>query len=140
MSTESNRCLLPVNREKGANSVKRAIFCLAGLVLLAGCTTPSSRIVGMSLGMSPDDVLGVMGSPFAVRAAKMYEGGGSAEVWEYIPPVFSRAAFSDKYDKTYWVFFEDGKVVQWGEPGDFSGDSTTGNVPVKDYTDKKRAR
>jgi len=126
--------------EKGAGSVKRVLCCLAGIILLAGCTTPSTRIVSMSLGMSPAEVMDVMGPPFAVRAAKVYEEGGIAEVWEYIPPVFSRAAFSDKYDKTYWVFFEDGKVVQWGEPGDFSGQTTTKDVPVMDYTDKKRAR
>lgn len=118
--------------------MKRALGFVVLAVLLVGCTTPSTKIVGMSLGMSHDEVQEVMGPPFAVRAAKMYEGGAAAEVWEYVPPVFSRAAFSDKYDKTYWVFFENGKVVQWGEPGDFSGSETAGNVPIKDYTDKKK--
>lgn len=120
--------------------MKKALGFVVLAVLLAGCTTPSSRVVGMSLGMSQDEVREVMGAPFAVRASKVYEGGSTAEVWEYVPPVFSRAAFSDKYDRTYWVYFENGQVVQWGEPGDFSGSDTVGSVPVKDYSDKKSAR
>lgn len=134
-------CLSPAFwPEKGVGPVKRALGFVVLAVLLVGCTTPSTKIVGMSLGMSPDEVREVMGSPFAVRAAKVYEGGMTAEVWEYVPPVFSRAAFSDKYDKTYWVFFEAGRVVQWGEPGDFSGTDTVGAVPVKDYSERKLTR
>jgi outer membrane protein assembly factor BamE (lipoprotein component of BamABCDE complex) len=118
--------------------VSKALCFALMVVLLAGCaTTPSTKIVNLALGMTQDEVKQVMGTPFAVRASKMYDGGGSAQVWEYIPPVFSRAAFSDKYDKTYWVYLENGKVVQWGEPGDFSGSETVGNVAVRDYTNKK---
>jgi hypothetical protein len=109
-----------------------AVFC-------SGCqTTPSAHIVQIELGMSPDQVKKIMGPPFTIRAAKQYENGESSAVWEYIAPVFSSAAFSDKYDKTYWIMFENGKVVQWGEPGDFSGtDTISGSVPVKDYFNKK---
>jgi len=91
--------------------------------------------------MTPDQVRKIMGDPYTVRAAKTYEGGETAEIWEYIAPVFSAAAFSDKYDKSYWVFFQNGKVVQWGEPGDFSGtDSATGVMLVKDFYNKKLMR
>ena len=109
-----------------------AVFC-------SGCqTTPSAHIAQLELGMGPDQVKKVMGEPFTIRAAKQYENGESTAVWEYIAPVFSSAAFSDKYDKTYWIIFENGKVVQWGEPGDFSGaDTATGNVLTKDYFNKK---
>jgi hypothetical protein len=45
------------------------------------------------------------------------------------------------YPKTYWVFFENGKVVQWGEPGDFSGQQISGTaVPVGDYSKQKTIR
>jgi hypothetical protein len=121
--------------------VKKALLVVALLmaVLSSGCmTTPSSHIGQLQLGMDPDQVLKIMGPPFTIRASKQYEKGETTAVWEYIAPVFSSAAFSDKYDKTYWIMFENDKVVQWGEPGDFSGtDTISGAVPVKDYFNKK---
>lgn len=113
--------------------VKTTVALLAAVFMVCGCITPSQKIGGLSLGMTPTDVHNVMGPPFAVRAAKTYEDGTTAQVWEYVPPVFSRAAFSDKYDKTYWVYFVNDKVVQWGEPGDFTTHDTTRDVTVKDY-------
>jgi outer membrane protein assembly factor BamE (lipoprotein component of BamABCDE complex) len=124
--------------------VKKAL--LVSVLLMAvfgsGCmSTPSAHIVQLQLGMTTDQVKKIMGSPFTVRASKQYENGESSAVWEYIAPVFSSAAFSDKYDKTYWIMFENGKVVQWGEPGDFSGESTaTGNVLISDYFNKKKLK
>ena len=121
--------------------MKQALLVVALLVAIvcSGCmTTPSAHIGQIQLGMDPDQVTKIMGPPFTVRAAKQYENGETTAVWEYIAPVFSSAAFSDKYDKTYWIMFENGKVVQWGEPGDFSGtDTLSGTVPVKDYFNKK---
>ncbi len=117
--------------------MKKMFVWVAAAMVLAGCVTPSQRIAGLRLGMSPEDVYNVMGTPFAVRAAKTYEDGTTSEVWEYVPPVFSRAAFSDKYDKTYWVYFVNDKVVQWGEPGDFTKHDTTKDVTVKDYVQEK---
>lgn len=116
-----------------------AFLCaLSGVLMVVGCATPSASISKLRLGDNPDAVLKKMGAPYTVRAAKQYEGNETSEVWEYIAPVFSAAAFSDKYDKTYWVMFENGKVVQWGEPGDFSGTTTiSGSVPVNDYYNKK---
>lgn len=121
--------------------VKKALLVAALLVAVfcSGCmTTPSTHISQIQLGMGPDQVTKIMGPPFTVRASKQYENGETTAVWEYIAPVFSSAAFSDKYDKTYWIMFENNKVVQWGEPGDFSGtDTITGTVPVNDYFNKK---
>ena len=121
--------------------VKKALLVAALLVAVycSGCmTTPSAHISKIQLGMDADQVKKIMGPPFTVRAAKQYENNETMAVWEYIAPVFSSAAFSDKYDKTYWIMFENGKVVQWGEPGDFSGtDTISGAVPVKDYFNKK---
>lgn len=111
-----------------------AAFC-------SGCmTTPSAHIDQLELGMTPDQVKKIMGPPFTVRASKQYENGETSAVWEYIAPVFSSAAFSDKYDKDYWIMFENNKVVQWGQPGDFSGEKSSSegdNVLVKDYFNKK---
>ena len=121
--------------------VKKAFLVAAFLagIVCSGCKTiPSAHIGELALGMEPAQVKDIMGPPFTVRASKQYENGESMEVWEYIAPYFSLAAWDDKYDKTYWIVFENGKVVQWGEPGDFSGtDTATGNVLVKDYFNKK---
>lgn len=117
--------------------MKKAFALIVLAAALAGCATPSTKISRIQLGMTPDEVLMTMGQPFAVRAAKTYEDGTTSQVWEYVPPVFSSAAFSDKYDKTYWIYFVNDKVVQWGEPGDFSTHDTTKDVTVKDYVKEK---
>lgn len=113
---------------------------LAGLigsvVLVAGCRNPAHQISGVRLGMTHDEVLDVMGRPYAVRAAKLYRDGNWLEVWEYIPSVFSVALFADRYDKDYWVVFEGGKVVQWGEPGDWAGRTDQ----VEEYIPERRGR
>lgn len=95
--------------------------------------------------MTPEEVLNVMGEPFAIRAAKLYENEEWQEVWEYIPPVVSVAGFSERYDKTYWIQFENGKVVMWGQPQDFSGESSvsspSGSGPaVLEYNPNREQR
>ncbi|MFH0953353.1 MAG: hypothetical protein V1873_03385 [Verrucomicrobiota bacterium] len=118
-----------------------AVLLLVLVSGLAGCATPAERVGELRLGDTPDDVLHKMGSPFTIRAAKIYENSETAEVWEYMPPILSWAILLDRYDKDYWVIFENGKVVQWGEPGDFSGQSSiSGDVPVNDYFNKKLLR
>lgn len=104
---------------------------LAGCIMLGivcfslGCSTPAARMKKVQLGMTPDQVRKEVGSPYTVRAAKVYDDGRTMEVWEYI-------AHLAVYPKDYWVMFENGKVVQWGEPGDF-GDQTVEDPPVAEY-------
>ncbi|MEM7391987.1 MAG: hypothetical protein AAF492_06520 [Verrucomicrobiota bacterium] len=118
--------------------MKKAIgFLLLGgmFTFITGCVTPDRYISDVRLGMTTDEVKYTMGDPFAVRAAKMYEGEEWIEVWEYRPPIISLAAFTDKYDRDYQIVFKNGKVIQWGEPGDLHYRSTvSGNsaVPVFD--------
>lgn len=50
---------------------------------------------------------------------------------EYLPPAFTWTP------KTYWVYFKNGKVVQWGEPGDFTGKPV---LAVLDYSEGKGTR
>jgi outer membrane protein assembly factor BamE (lipoprotein component of BamABCDE complex) len=95
---------------------------------ITGCSTPSQRVAGLRLGMTPDEVMDTMGRPYAIRAAKLFDEGNFQEVWEYIPSVFSVALFADRYDKDYWIYFNDGRLVQWGEPADFTGTSTISNL------------
>jgi outer membrane protein assembly factor BamE (lipoprotein component of BamABCDE complex) len=120
-----------------------SVLCMG--VWLAGCATPSRHISELRLGMTPEEVLDIMGKPFAIRAAKLYENEEWQEVWEYIPPVFSVAGFSDRYDRDYWILFENGKVVQWGQPLDFTGEtsvtqSTSQKPSVLEYSPEKEKR
>lgn len=123
------------------NYAVSGICALAALVLV-GCSTPSQRVGSVRLGMTPDEVLDEMGEPYAVRSAKLYRDGTFQEVWEYIPSIFSVALFADRYDKTYWVFFDEGRVVQWGEPGDLTGSTTVAedDAVVSEYIPERRAR
>ncbi len=115
--------------------MKRTILTLlAGLVLaatLSACTAFNVNISKLSLGMTPDEVEAAIGKPFCVRAAKLYSEEEWAQVWEYLPPAFTWNP------KTYWVYFENDKLVQWGEPGDFSGSSASA---VKEYNPNKSSR
>lgn len=84
--------------------------------------------------MTPEEVLDVMGNPYAIRTAKLYRDGSFQEVWEYLPSMFSVALFADRYDKMYLVHFDGGRLVQWGEPGDLTGGT------VREYVPERRAR
>lgn len=107
---------------------------MAGVALalvLSACASWNVDISQLQLGMEPEQVQDAIGRPFAIRAAKIYSGEEWSEVWEYLPPVFTWEP------KTYWIYFENGKVVQWGEPGDFSGSTASA---VKEYNAHKGAR
>lgn len=105
-----------------------ALAALAAAVI-CGCSTVN--VSKLQLGMECDQVKEAIGKPTAIRAAKVYADEETAEVWEYLPPMFTWEP------KTYWVYFENGKVVQWGEPGDFSGSTASA---VKEYNPVKSSR
>ena len=99
---------------------------------LVGCASTDYRNTArkmhkVRLGMTPDEVLAELGNPTSVRAAKMFEGEEFTTIWEYLPPIFTL------YPKTVYVFFENGRVVQWGEPGDLSGEQGS----LKTYSEAK---
>lgn len=101
-------------------------------VLSAACSSTSQKTMKLKLGMTPDDVKKEIGDPTTIRAAKVYEDGRRAQVWEYAP-TFALTP------KTYWIFFENDKLVQWGQPGDFAGKSGS-SVPVDEYTPLKKTQ
>lgn len=109
---------------------KAALLALLALLLFGGCTSWNTNVGKLQLGMDPEQVQTAIGEPFTIRAAKLYDNDEWAEVWEYLPPAFTWNP------KVYWVYFENGKVVQWGEPGDFTGSAGT----IRDYTPSKGGR
>jgi len=103
------------------------------MVLVAiGCSSPAKKVKNLSLGMTPDEVRNEMGEPYTIRAAKVFENGQSTEIWEYTPSFAVNP-------KTVWIYFENKKVVQWGQPGDFAGKSGV-SVPVEEYKPFKAAK
>ena len=103
-------------------------------VLMVGCTSVAKKTLGLQLGMTPDEVRDELGDPYTIRAAKVFENEEWTEVWEYLPPIIT------VYPKTLWVVFENGLLVQWGEPGDFTRvQSLTDRQrpPVKEYNEQK---
>ncbi|MBP7828499.1 MAG: hypothetical protein KA248_01135 [Kiritimatiellae bacterium] len=105
------------------------IALAAAVAGLTGCASPGKNVGKLRLGDTPDVVLDKMGKPNTVRASKVYEDESSLEVWEYLPGVLTF------YPKAYWLWMEDGRLVQWGEPGDFKAGS---KEEVGEYSDKKR--
>ncbi len=125
-------CLVGIKKEL---RVKACLNLLMGAVLMlavVGCASPGEKAKDLRLGMTPDEVTDVMDEPTTIRAAKVYEDGQTQQVWEYI----HRWSFDPR---DYWVFFENDKVVQWGNPGDFSGKSGR-SVPVDEYKAVKQTR
>lgn len=117
--------------QTGESIVKKTIWLTTLLVAVGmlGCSSPSGKLVGMRLGMTPIEVKDAMGKPDTVRAAKVFEDGQVTEVWEYLPAVF------ELNPKTFWIYFENARVVQWGEPGDFTGKAST----IEEYKAFKKA-
>jgi hypothetical protein len=114
--------------------IRTASGILAGLLLafsLSACASWNVDVDKLQLGMEPEAVREAIGKPFTIRAAKVYEGDQWSEIWEYLPPSFTWTP------KTYWVYFENGKVVQWGEPGDFTGSTVTA---IREYNPNKSDR
>ena len=114
--------------------MRTASGILAGMMLalgLSACASWNVDVSKLQLGMEPEAVREAIGKPFTIRAAKVYQDQEYAEVWEYLPPVFTWTP------KTYWVYFQNGKVVQLGEPGDFSG---TAAAAVREYNANKSDR
>jgi hypothetical protein len=88
------------------------------LVLLLGCAT-TGKLMNLELGMTKKQTATKVGKPDAVRGSVVNKYGQTIEVWEYMLYKTSSDAFYD-ISTSYWLFFCDGKLVQWGQAGDWS--------------------
>jgi hypothetical protein len=117
-------------------------FVLLLVMLVTGCASnlkPSSHLRQVSLGMSKEEVVSVLGEPMVARGAIRNKYNQVVEVWEYTLALPSKdsagqiagktaltiftlgmgaAAFRAE-KKDYWLYFLDDKLVQWGEAGDW---------------------
>ena len=99
----------------------------AVLAVAVGCATPAKKVKNLRLGMTPDEVREELGKPTTIRAAKVYQDEQWTEVWEYLPPLISLNP------KSFWIIFENDRLVQWSEPGDFN----TARTSVKEYSPQR---
>jgi len=98
---------------KSARVLLVALLCT---LLILGCVAHTFKVLSrIELGQTKSDVRNRMGEPNAVRGAITNKYGQIVEVWEY---ELANAEFYT-YTKTYWLYFVDGRLVQWGEAGDW---------------------
>jgi hypothetical protein len=96
-------------------------------ILCSGCwyyNYPKSqyREINMSkisLGMTEEEVREVLGDPADVIGSRYYDEGHVIRVLQYLEAEFSYTSDHDRLKKDYYLYFLDGKLVQWGRPGDW---------------------
>lgn len=89
------------------------IFLIVALCLgVVGCAT-ASNLNNISLGMTKDDVIKVLGNPDSISAKD------SLEYLKYNYEPFIRASNLSHSDYDYFVRLDDGKVESFGRVGDF---------------------
>ena len=108
-------------------------------IFMAGCATDSSQMSEISLGMTKQEVRERLGSPTVARGALTNKYGQTVEVLEYklamptdetVGSVVGKSAMTvitlgvgavafrgERRD--FWLYFHDGKLVQWGQAGDW---------------------
>ena len=109
--------------------MKKTIFSfLALLIIFAGCTFMHQDFDKygknynkiplhlLTLGDSKEQVVKTLGQPVNIIGSKKFEKG-IVEVWAYEK---WHASFGpDSIEEEYWFYFLNGKLEQWGRPGDW---------------------
>jgi outer membrane protein assembly factor BamE (lipoprotein component of BamABCDE complex) len=96
--------------------MKHLIATLTMVLLLGGCAT-AHKISSVQLGMTKEEVIGVMGKPTSVSAQ------GGAEYLNYVLSETNDDAFRG-WTKPYYVRLVNGKVESYGRTGDFDSTKT----------------
>jgi len=115
---------------------------LVAAPLLTGCATSTRNLREVSLGMSKNEVVDVLGEPKAARGAIYNKYDQVIEVWEFELAVpddgreiakdsvltlvtlgLAAPAFFIHDTKPYWLYFLDARLVQWGEAGDWPAEA-----------------
>ena len=91
------------------------------LFLVVGCVTTQNtadKLMKLNLGMTKSQVVSAIGKPTAARGSIVNKHGQVIEVWEYRLYRSRQDAFFD-FPTYYWLYFYDGKLVSWGQAGDW---------------------
>jgi hypothetical protein len=90
---------------------------LLSLFFLVGCAT-TGKLIKLNLDMTKEQVINTIGKPDAARGSMRNKYDQVIEVWEYLEYKTDDHAF---YGITtpYWLYFYNGRLVQWGQAGDW---------------------
>jgi hypothetical protein len=119
--------------------MRSTVLILLFSIFMAGCATDSSQMSEISLGMTKQEVRERLGSPTVARGALTNKYGQTVEVLEYklampsdetVGSVVGKSAFTvltlgmgaamfQGQRRDFWLYFHDGKLVQWGQAGDW---------------------
>jgi outer membrane protein assembly factor BamE (lipoprotein component of BamABCDE complex) len=91
------------------------VISVAMPFVFAGCAT-TQQFIKLELGMTKVQVIETVGEPNLARGSIQNKYGQLIEVWEYYR--FESNWSPDK--KRMWVYFADGRLVQWGQAGDWA--------------------
>ena len=111
------------------NTAKRIVVLLVAImtfITASGCAT-KTELRKLSIGMDKNDVANILGEPRSTRAS--IRTSSTIEIWDY---TFAKTVLGfPPVRDTYWLFFKDSKLVQWGEENDWG-------TPAKDpdYVEK----
>ena len=75
------------------------------------------RLDTLSIGETQEAVKAKLGKPVNVIGSKQFPDG-VGEVWEY-ERWHAQFGF-DRVEETYWLYFLNDELAQWGRPGDWS--------------------
>ena len=107
----------------------KAIFIVLATILISGCTFMQRDFANhgrnyekiklhlLTIGDEKQQVVSKIGEPVQVIGSKRFEHG-VIEVWAY-DRWYARTG-SDQKGEEYWLYFLDGKLEQWGRPGDWA--------------------
>jgi hypothetical protein len=102
-----------LSKVRRMSSPKLVLAMLGAAALMAACSTLSERSQSLSLGMTKEQVIKVLGKDFQTVGARESSLEGKSEVLRY----------KDKDSEELLVYFRDGRLVQWGDT------SVLSNIP-----------
>lgn len=70
--------------------------------------------MGLSVGMSKEQVVKALGEPNAFRGATVAANGETTELYEYLVN-----EGNPTWSWFYWLYFRENKLIQWGKTCDW---------------------
>jgi len=105
------------------SKLKLVLFVPLALLLLEACVTgrSSSELIKLRLDMTKGQVFAALGEPSAARGSIRNKYDQVIEVWEYQlrKPEEDNDMYMHNTKYPYWLYFCNGKLVQWGAAGDW---------------------
>ena len=96
---------------------KIVIFLCFLFALSLSCAPSRSTLKQISLGITKEEVIKVMGDPSAVRVSIINKFGQAVEILEYRVLKKGKALDIARWDTSpYWFYIVDRKLVRWGNP------------------------